>query len=52
MIASPKNLPEERVELDWQTGFLTLGLYAAAADFLYAAFGPRGHWPATFWFWP
>lgn len=37
---------------DWQLGILALGLYAGAADFLYAAFGPRGHWPSVFWFWP
>ena len=37
---------------DWQIGGLAFGLYGAAADFLYAAFGPRGHWPTILWFWP
>lgn len=36
---------------DLQLGLVTLSLYAAAIDFLYAAFGPPGRWPALFWFW-
>jgi hypothetical protein len=36
----------------WELGILALTLYSAAFDFLYAAFGPPGHWPTVLWFWP
>ncbi len=36
----------------WRMALLAAGLYAASVDFLYAAFGPTGHWPIVLWFWP